>query len=150
MVRFVTLNLKITSDFCLQLKQWQQSWEDINIWWSPLPLVWTHFLNEISAIEMCVGRCACPHFSIWNAKIIKHFSGMRKKFDRQIKMAIWNMTIGKCVLHCFFSSPLPTPLLPPMDSAALFSYFCMKFNARDWRNDFTMCLFLYFLFTFNA
>lgn len=47
-------------------------------------------------------RCACPHFSIWNAKIIKHFSGMRKKFDRQIKMVIWNMSIGKCVLLCSF------------------------------------------------
>lgn len=27
-----------------------------------------------------------------NVKIIKHFSGMRKKFDRQIKMVVWNMS----------------------------------------------------------
>lgn len=57
------------------------------------------------------------HSSIWNAKIIKHFSGMRKKFDRQIKIAIWNMSIGKCVQLCFFV------MCAPLDDR--FSYFCM-------------------------
>lgn len=85
-------------------------------------------------------RCACLHFSIWNAKIIKHFSGMRKKFDRQIKMAIWNMSIGKCVLLCFsFFVPQWTP--------GCFSYFCMKFQCV-WlaKRLYNVLIFIFFCF----
>lgn len=78
-------------------------------------------------------RCGCYHSSIWNAKIIKHFSGMRKNFDRQIKIAVWNMSIGKCVrrgyvFHYVFQW-----------TNALF-IFCLKFRcvASDWRNAFEL------------
>lgn len=75
---------------------------------------------------------------------------MRKNFDRQIKIAIWNMSIGKCVQLCF---SLYVCLYAALDRVLPFFFccclsFCLvtfdRCDASYWRN-----AFIFFCLTFD-